>query len=69
MYGGMNGGAGKKAPAGMIAAWCEAQKKRQPGDLHTQEDSLPLLPPGPGGVHDSLLRRARLSKSNTEIKF
>ena len=30
----------------------------------TQSNSLPLLPPGPGGVRKSLLRRTRLSNRN-----
>jgi hypothetical protein len=41
--------------------------KKSRATPHTQRDSLPLLPPGPDGVHDSLLRRTRLSKLGSNM--
>ena len=37
------------------------QKRIAGHPCNTQRESLPLLPPGPDGVHDSLLHRTRLS--------
>ena len=43
----------------------EKHKKRIAGQpCNTRGGSLPLLPPGPDGVRDSLLRRTRLSQLN-----
>ena len=50
-----------------ISIWWSGKKNDSRVTCNTQRGSLPLLPSGPGGVRDSMLRRARLSKSNSYL--